>query len=305
MENKGELKIEDETGALFAGICGIELGFEEAGFKPPKWVIECNPFAQSIIKKRYPSTKIYGDVKKVDFRTIPKVQILTGGFPCQDISNAGKRAGIKGSRSSLWGYYCKAISQIQPKIAFIENVSALTQRGLDTVLCDLAKIGYDAEWYCIPASAVGANHQRDRIFIIAYPHSNGDRFNITPNNKKKTEVWDKDNQGIISEQCSKTNGSRDVSNTDTKRLQGCEKQRSIEKSRENRKQQFTRQDRGWSVEPKVGRMVNGIPNRVDRIKSLGNAVVPQVAEVFAKAIKEYEQNKPSIVRKTQQEVRKR
>ena len=160
-----------KVGSLFSGIGGIELGFEKQGFKT-EWFVEREPYAQEILKKRFPRTKIYDDVTTLDFKTIPKVDILTGGFPCQDISNAGKRAGIEGSRSSLWKYYFKAIREIRPKIAFIENVSALLNRGLDVVLADLASIGYDAEWYCVSASAVGANHQRDRIFIIAYPNIN-------------------------------------------------------------------------------------------------------------------------------------
>lgn len=94
------------VGSLFSGIGGIELGFERAGFHT-KWFVEYDPYAQEILRKRFPKAKIYGDITKIDFRDVPKVEILTGGFPCQDISNAGKRAGIEGSRSSLWKYYCE------------------------------------------------------------------------------------------------------------------------------------------------------------------------------------------------------
>lgn len=153
-------------GSLFSGIGGIEYGFEAEGFETV-WCIERDKYAQAILRKRFPKAIIYDDVTSIDFTTVPKIDILTGGFPCQDISNAGKRVGITGNRSSLWKYYAKAISTIRPKYAFIENVAALTSRGLDTVLCDLAEMRYDAEYYNVSASAIGAFHRRERIFIIA------------------------------------------------------------------------------------------------------------------------------------------
>lgn len=157
-----------KIGSLFSGIGGIEIGFKRQGFKT-EWFVENDKYAQEILKKRFPETIIFDDITQVDFRTVPQVEILTGGFPCQDISNAGKQKGIEGERSGLWQEFKRAISEIRPKVAFIENVSALTHRGLDTVLCDLAEIRYDAEWYCVRASDVGAWHRRERIFIIAYP----------------------------------------------------------------------------------------------------------------------------------------
>ena len=301
-----------KVGSLFSGIGGIEIGFEKQGFET-EWFVENELYAQTILRKRFPKAKIYGDITKLDFKTISKVDILTGGFPCQDISNAGKRAGIEGSRSSLWKHYLRAISTIQPRYALIENVSALLRRGLDTVLCDIAKIGYDAEWYCIPASSVGALHQRDRIFIIAYPNSNGNRFNITTNRGKEKEIWNENNKSIISEQCGKIDGEQDVSNTTS---DGCKKGSTIRReiSEETRGSKFNKCDKtqrtiantneqGWSrkrktemgckelrngwwaIEPELGRVAHGIPNRMDRIRCLGNSVVPQLAEIFAEAIK--------------------
>lgn len=155
------------VGSLFSGIGGIELGLERAGGFKPLWFVEREPYAQAVLKKHWPNTPIYDDVTTVDFASLPKIDVLTGGFPCQDISNAGKRAGIEGSRSGLWTHCVKAVRDLRPRIALFENVAALTQRGLDSVLCDLAAIGYDAEFHCIPASAVGAPHRRDRIVIIA------------------------------------------------------------------------------------------------------------------------------------------
>jgi len=297
-----------KVGSLFSGIGGIELGFEQAGFET-EWFVECEPYAQTILRKHFPNTTIYDDVTNLDFKTIPQVDILTGGFPCQDISNAGKRVGIEGSRSSLWKYYFEAIRTIRPRIAFIENVSALLNRGLDVVLADLAEIGYDAEWYCVPASAVGANHQRDRIFIIAYPHIQ--RWNNRGNNRKERQVQDdkewnseknkserhrwghrtwKISPDVAHPENNGFNGRRSGKNFSNK-----DRQFLYNKEGDRRKIQCKTEgclcdnDKGiWSVEPDVGRVAHGISQRVDRIKCLGNAVVPQVAEVFARAIQEYE-----------------
>ena len=283
-----------KVGSLFSGIGGIEIGFEKAGFKT-EWFIENEPYAQEILKKRFPEAKIYGDVTKVNFNQIPTVEILTGGFPCQDISNAGKRAGIEGSRSSLWKWYLKAISTIRPRITFIENVSALLGRGLSTVLCDLAKVGYDAEWYCVPASAVGANHQRDRVFIIAYP--NGFRRNNGSNHREERHIQDYQERSIeegesegngrehrIGETCS------DVPDTSSERLER-QMWQELQESSPNRESSRQSMYGWWATEPNVGRVAHGVSFRVDRIKCLGNAVVPQVAEVFAEAIKEGEETK--------------
>lgn len=286
-----------KIGSLFSGIGGLELGFEAEGFETA-WFCENEPYAKEILKKHFPKTPIYGDITKIDFEAVPKVDILTGGFPCQDISNAGKRAGIEGGRSSLWKYYLKAIRILRPKFAVIENVSALTHRGLNVVLADIAKIGYDAEWYNISASSVGALHRRERIFIIAYMQSKRKRNMAMEwkQNKKKSNIErncnavenpkcnrcikgnrDNVNRGEEEEEdsdkfaCSSTN----VSNTSKKRLEGGQYQ----------KRQFDKQG-WWSTEPNVGRMANGVSSRVDRIKCLGNAVVPQVSQVVAQAIKE-------------------
>lgn len=277
------------VGSLFSGIGGIEIGFERQGFHT-EWFVEYEPYAQAILRKNFPDAKIYGDIKEIDFRTVPKVDILTGGFPCQDISNAGKRAGIKGSRSSLWKYYCEAIRILRPRYAIIENVAALAGRGLNVVLADLAQIGYDAEWYVISASSVGAHHQRQRLFIIAYPSSDG--FNSSEGSPRGEVLLRSDQE-----------------RNDEKILEGCGQEQQLDVEQDGSVQHVSdsnckglqrgcpssdrRRERGsmagyWSAEPDVGRVAHGISNRMDRIKCLGNAVVPQVAEVIAKAIKEYE-----------------
>ena len=282
------------VGSLFSGCGGTALGYEWAGYEHV-WFVEKEEYARTILRKRFPEAVVYGDITEIDFRTVQKVDVLEGGFPCQDISNAGKRAGIEGSRSSLWKYFLEGIRILRPKFVSIENVAALIDRGLDVVLADLASVGYDAEWHCISASAVGAPHRRDRIFIIAYPCSDGQ---CSPEEYARGEVQLFSNEerhyeallarrGQEQQPYFKQDGElQHVADTNSERLQGRKEAKNSCESRENGEQQSSRQG-WWDVEPDVGRVAHGVPNRVDRIKCLGNAVVPQCAEVVAQAIKEY------------------
>ena len=158
-------------GSLFSGIGGMELGFEREGFET-KWFIENNEYCKAVLKKNFPGVPVYGDIREINFGELKKVDILTGGFPCQDISQANPRGkGIAGERSGLWSYYAEAIREIRPKYAVIENVPTLANRGLNVVLRDIAEAGYDAEWFTLRASDFGALHRRERLFIVAYPTS--------------------------------------------------------------------------------------------------------------------------------------
>jgi len=243
------------VGSLFSGIGGIELGFEREGFKT-SWFVEKDSFCRKVLRKNFPGKKIYGDITKLDFSKLEKVSVLTGGFPCQDISVAGKKAGIKGERSGLWRYFVEAIRVLRPSFAVIENVSALSFRGLDVVLGDLAKIGYDAEWFCLRACWFGAPHRRERIFIIAYP---SDRR--IQESSEKLESY------------AKTFFARKFSFSSVKlgsgnglRVKDWEESRTIESA--------------------ILGVDDGIPKKLDRVKSLGNAVIPQVAQFVARRIKE-------------------
>jgi|DEB0MinimDraft_3_1074331.scaffolds.fasta_scaffold30557_2 DNA (cytosine-5)-methyltransferase 1 len=163
---------------LFAGIGGFTLGLERAGFETVAFC-EIEPYAQKVLKKHWPGVPIYDDVRQLTAERLAAdgigVDVITGGFPCQDISLAGRQEGIKGERSGLWSEIARLISELQPRYAIMENVTNLISgdrgRWFGRVLGDLAEIGYDAEWHCIPASAIGAHHHRDRIWIVAYPTS--------------------------------------------------------------------------------------------------------------------------------------
>ena len=156
---------------LFSGIGGFSLGLERAGMRTVAFC-EIDPHARAVLHKHWPNVPVFTDVSTLSKGDLSEqIDIIAGGFPCQDISTAGRGAGLSGSRSGLWFEYCRLIKEIQPRYAIIENVSAIRRRGLGGVLRSLAEIGYDAEWHCIPASAIGAPHQRDRIWIVAYPNS--------------------------------------------------------------------------------------------------------------------------------------
>lgn len=159
-----------KVGSVFTGIGGIELGLELAGggqFET-RWQVEVDPFAREVLQRAFPDSVLYGDIRRVDFRRVEAVDVICGGFPCQDVSDAGKRQGLKGERSGLWSEFARAIRDVRPRYVLVENVAALLRRGFGTVLGDLAALGYDAEWEVLRASDVGAPHRRERVFILAH-----------------------------------------------------------------------------------------------------------------------------------------
>lgn len=157
------------VGSLFTGIGGLDLALEHFGHRVI-WQAESDGYARAVLAKHWPAVKCFEDVREID-ATSPPPDIICGGFPCQDISNAGKRVGIDGERSGLWSEFARIIREVRPRFVFVENVAALAVRGLDRVLGDLAALGFDAEWDVLRAADVGAPHLRARIFILAYANS--------------------------------------------------------------------------------------------------------------------------------------
>jgi DNA (cytosine-5)-methyltransferase 1 len=192
------------------------------------------------------------------------VDLICGGFPCQDISVAGKGAGIEGARSGLWSEYARIVGEVQPRYVIVENVAALLHRGLDRVLGDLAALGYDAEWHCIPASAVGAPHRRDRIWIIAHPTS------TRLEGAARESVQRRGIRPAIGGNVADANSA------------GREQQWRTLPIREELAS--TECAGWWGAQSDVGRVAHGVPNRVDRLRGLGNAVVPQIPEIIGRAI---------------------
>lgn len=180
MENK--LKVLD----LFAGIGGFTLGLQKTGLYETAAFCEWDKSCQEVLQKHWPDVQCFGDIQSLEglqgivsevydrtpgyeLRISRSVDVITGGFPCQDISNSGPKGGLHGTRSSMWFHYLRLIKDIKPKGVIIENVSALRHRGLGEVLYGLNSVGYDAEWHSITAKHLGATHERDRTFILAYP----------------------------------------------------------------------------------------------------------------------------------------
>jgi DNA (cytosine-5)-methyltransferase 1 len=161
---------------LFSGIGGFSLGLERAGMRTVAFC-ERDEFCQIVLRKHWPHVPCYPDIRTLTAAVLAAdgiaVDAICGGFPCQDVSLAGGGAGLDGDRSGLWSDYARLIGELNErreiKLVVVENVSALLGRGLDRVLRDLAALGFDAEWHCIPASYVGLRHLRDRIWIVAYP----------------------------------------------------------------------------------------------------------------------------------------
>jgi DNA (cytosine-5)-methyltransferase 1 len=268
-------------GSLFAGIGGIDLGFERAGLSC-KWQVEIDDYARRVLAKHWPAVRRHDDVRTWPQPDTEYVDVIAGGFPCQDISYAGKGAGLGGERSGLFFELIRIVREMGPRFVVLENVAALLTRGLGDVLGTLASIGYDAEWHCIPAAAVGAPHIRDRVFILAYARCNQARGGEAVD-RKKTK-W---GEGI-----SYAGNSCCHAGTmaDTKELQ-CNggivyrkhAKGKVSKPRNGDFPSYTKHG-WWSAEPAVGRVADGIPNRVDRLRGLGNAVVPQVAELVARRV---------------------
>ncbi|MFI0985039.1 DNA cytosine methyltransferase [Streptomyces exfoliatus] len=159
---------------LCAGYGGLGMAVTPLVGGHVAYVAESAPGPSAVLAERYPDAPNLGDIREIDWsRLVGKVDVITAGFPCQDISNAGPRVGITGERSGVWRNVVEAVRHIRPRYVFLENVAVITRRGLDVVLGDLAEIGYDARWTCLRASDIGAPHQRERWFAVAVPHSEG------------------------------------------------------------------------------------------------------------------------------------
>jgi DNA (cytosine-5)-methyltransferase 1 len=241
-------------GSLFAGIGGFDLGFERAGMAC-KWQVEIDPYAQRVLAKHWPDVRRHDDVRTWPQPDTERVDVIAGGFPCQDISYAGKGAGLAGERSGLFYEVARIVREMGPRIVVLENVAALLTRGMGDVLGTMASLGYDAEWECIPAGAFGAHHSRDRVFLLA----------CNTNCEHVRKVREREGQ----RKETATNGG--LQGKDSKRLP----------FRDSKRPDW----RGyWQHEPAVGRVADGVPARVDRLRGLGNAVVPQVAEYVGRVI---------------------
>ena len=267
--------------SLFSGIGGFELGFEATGRFVTVAQSEIDPYACQVLEKHWdvPNLGSVTDIKEGDLDGIGPVDVVLGGFPCQDISCAGRGDGIEGGRSGLFFDLMRVVRMVRPRYVVLENVPMLltgdSGRWMSAVLGELAESGYDAKWDCVPAAAVGAPHRRDRVFIVAYA------------NRERLEEWSQqDGNPKAGKQASRRDNARrrgqDVAYTERQGLEGHgAKPRQPEISQPRDSGAWPRSTDEWQTEPDVGRVADGVPNRVDRLRALGNAVVPQVAAIVA------------------------
>jgi DNA (cytosine-5)-methyltransferase 1 len=224
--------------SLFSGIGGLDRGLELAGLRVTHQA-ETDPFCSLVLARHWPDVPNLGDVTSIDWSTVGGCDVVAAGFPCQDASDAGRRAGIDGEQTGLWVEVARCVRDLRPRFVVLENVTGLLARGFGRVVGDLAALGYDAEWDCVPAAAVGAAHLRARTWVLAYP-------------------------------CGKRGEADDP-------VQAGWPQPELRA--------------WWDTEPAVDRVADGVPRRLvgaihQQNRALGNAVVPQVAELVGRLILE-------------------
>lgn len=236
---------------LFSGIGGFSYAAEKlvGGFKTTQFV-ECDPYCQRVLQKHWPAVALHSDVRT--FTAEPRMfDVITAGFPCQDLSQAGRQRGLSAERSGLFYEVLRLAREIRPRFVLFENVgNLLSHQGGESfqeVLFQIAKAGFDAEWAVIPASDVGACHQRKRIWILAYTNNQGLQGRKSVLMPEHTQQW--------------VTGTRDS-------------------------QLLSPDWRTYASEPALRRGDDGLSGRVDRLKGLGNSIVPQVAAIPLQRIKD-------------------
>lgn len=347
------------VGSLFAGIGGFELGLERAGFEIG-WQVELDPYCRSVLERHFPRARRFEDVREVGAANLAPVDVICGGFPCQDLSAAGKGAGIDGARSGLWSEFARIVRELRPRYVLVENVPALlTGKGkrwdrapIGRVLGDLAEVGYDAEWARISAREFGAPHLRQRVWIVAYPREDADpeilgrgtrraggSARLRPDRQGLAAAGMADSPRDAEARAAASAGTQrqrarpsgppsrargadsdphpcrlpGVAKPDGEASAGCletARRRHPHRLRHplpdaeglggpSRRPRCDGEEgpaagsRGsgghWAVEPDVGRVAHGVPDRVDRLAALGNALVPQIPEWIGRRILEWEE----------------
>ena len=327
------------VGSLFSGIGGIDLGLERAGMVT-RWFVEVDPHCRNVLARHWPGLPIYGDIAAIDWSGVEPVDVLAGGFPCQPASSAGRQLAQDDERW-LWPEFARAIRELRPRYVLVENVRNLLAvnggSAFAEVLGDLAACGFAAEWDCIPASAAGAPHQRDRLWLVAYaegerlpagprdarspspslepersgdvayPESVGGRRRRSGSVGQRTDAAGRGASGgarstlADATEIGRRAAERDVPTrqpdaagarpTDPdvlgERLEGVLSRwaaaRAVDGSRDGSHPAW------WATEPDVGRVAHGVPHRVDRLRALGNAVVPQVVEWIGRAVGDFDE----------------
>ena len=287
--------------ALFAGAGGGILGGHLLGWRTV-CAVERDAYAASILAQRQNDGlllpfPIWSDVCSFDGRPWRGVaDVVSGGFPCQDISVAGCGAGLAGKRSGLWSEFARIIGEVRPDFAFIENSPMLVTRGLDRVLCDLAALGFDAEWGVLSAADLGAPHERERLWIVA--HANGKRDAMRGDGTDDAEAMASreflagrcvsDSGAGCAEGAGESSGVVSDSNRNSIQRMVAKPQPSGHKRPTGLHDRARGEQRWpeWPTEPGVGRVVDGMAYRMDRVKAIGNGQVPRVAAAAFTTLRE-------------------
>jgi len=314
---------------LFSGIGGFSLGLESAGLVETVAFCDFDKYCQQILKKNFPGVPIYGDVKELNYDKlkadgIDTIDIITGGYPCQPFSVAGRKKGEEDPRH-VWPEMFRLVQELRPTWVIGENVGGHIKLGLDTVLENLESEGYSARTFSISASSIGANHKRERVWIIANL-ADSQRLGRTEGTKKSEELTreessdqsDNRSEGRIQSKPSQVMADSNTGHGKQQNQEVCSRGNASNSSSEdvadsegsNRNEHEINREHGkassqeifgngssisgvsawWSVEPDVGRVAHGVPNRVDRLKCLGNSVVPQIPYVIGLSIKKILEN---------------
>jgi DNA (cytosine-5)-methyltransferase 1 len=314
---------------LFSGIGGFSLGLESAGLVETVAFCDFDKYCQQILKKNFPGVPIYGDVKELNYDKlkadgIDTIDIITGGYPCQPFSVAGRKKGEEDPRH-VWPEMFRLVQELRPTWVIGENVGGHIKLGLDTVLENLESEGYSARTFSISASSIGANHKRERVWIIANL-ADSQRLGRTEGTKKSEELTreessdqsDNRSEGRIQSKPSQVMADSNTGHGEQQNQEVCSRGNASNSSSEdvadsegsNRDEHEINREHGkassqeifgngssisgvsawWSVEPDVGRVAHGVPNRVDRLKCLGNSVVPQIPYVIGLSIKKILEN---------------
>ncbi len=261
-------------GSLFSGIGGLELGLERAGLGPTLWQVELDSFCRKVLEKHWPHATRFEDVRCVDETTLVPVDVICGGFPCQGNSSAGKREGLNDPRSALWFQFARIIDRMRPRVVVIENVASGAKLWLPTVKEDLFRLDYRACAYSLSAYDVGAPHLRRRIFVVAYADSDC----VRKQSRRRGRPNGNGPHGAAHDGKART--PRDTN--------GHRKSTQSEHEKMARMPSMGSDASAWSVAPQFRGVADGIPDRLERLRALGNAVVPQCAEVIGRIIKEAE-----------------
>jgi DNA (cytosine-5)-methyltransferase 1 len=284
---------------LFSGIGGFSLGLERAGMRTTAFC-EIDPYCQRVLARHWPDVPIHSDIRNLDGSQFAgAVDVICGGYPCQPFSEAGKKQGEKDPRH-LWPEMHRIIREARPRWVIAENVRGHISLGFDTVAAQLENEGFAVWPFVVPACAIGAPHRRDRLWILAHANAGGGSTRGEPGRRKaRTDLsWGSKGPTLGH---SPSAGLHACAQTGVHRQTESEGARDAEferrggivadsDSQSSFRAPIAREEcNPWATEPDVGRVAHGVPDRVDRIRSLGNAVVPQIPELLGRAIRAYEQ----------------